>query len=332
MLTIEHPDASIPTQKKLGRYVYGTEKVFQFPDSEGDFISNGIISHDQFTSTLDGDPVIKHFRNMRINAGHVVTPTLRCKGMYLMIDGDLTIDGALSMTARGANAPGKFVGVDHLQELIYFDFEDKFSGRDIFTIGAVGGAGVLCNNPGNPGINHACGGGGGGFVETWNGGTGGNGAAGTSFSGGAAGGSGRGACGNGGVNGGAGGKGVTPYITNAYWPGGGGAGNPGGAGGGNGGTAGANGTGGLIILIVKGNIIFGASGQIISAGSKGGSGYEAGSGSGGGAIHVFHKKILSNPEKITAPGGESGTRFNVSSYPGQLGKLGGAGTITINPF
>lgn len=332
-LLLEHPDASIPTQRNLGRYIKNAERIFRFPDSEGDFISNGIISHDQFTSVLDGDPVIRRFRNMTINTGHTVTPTQRCKGMYLLIEGDLTVNGTLSMTARGAKSPGKFVGVDHLQELIYFDDIDKFSPLNIFTIGKIGGLGVINNTTGNHGVNNACASGGGGYIEPQNGATGGHSGSGTSFSGGSGGGSGpRGIVGNGVADGGAGGKGVSVYIDGYWWTGGGGAGNPGGAGGGNGGTVGSSGTGGLIILVVKGNIIFGANGRIISAGSKGGAGYESGAGSGGGAIHLFHKGTISNPEKVTAPGGVGGDRYGVSSYPGQFGKNGGNGSISINKF
>lgn len=332
-LHINHLDAAIPTQRKLGRYVQGTERIFQFPDSEGDFISNGLIAHDQFTSVLDGDPVVKRFRNMTINVGHIVTPTLRCKGMYLLIDGDLTINGTLSMTSRGANAPGKFVGVDHLQELIYFDFEDKFSELDIFTIGAIGGETLQSvRSIGAPGANNACAGGGSGAVEPTYGGAKGFGAPGTSFSGGAGGGGApRNTAGNGTINGGKGGNGVSHWSGTSWYPGGGGAGNPGGAGG-TGGTAGASGTGGLLILIVKGNVIFGPTGQIVSAGSKGGKGYDSGGGSGGGAIHLFHKGVVSNPEKISAPGGAYGDVIPVEGYGGVGGRPGGAGSISINKF
>lgn len=330
---IEHPNAAIPTQRKWGRYIESAERIFQFPDVEGDFVSNGIFSHDLFATSLDGDPVIRHFRNMTIGEGHTITPTVRCKGMYLMIDGDLIVEGTLSMTARGASAPGKFVGVDHLQEFIYFDDLDKFSDSGIFTIGKNGGDWVENNHVGNPGVNNACAGGGGGYIEPAKGATGGHGGPGTSFSGGPGGGSGPvGSIGNGAIDGGAGGNGRSTYIDGYWWTGGGGAGNPGGAGGGNGGLAGAAGTGGLLILIVKGNVIFGPTGQIISAGSKGGTGYESGAGSGGGAIHLFHKKNVSNPEKITAPGGLGGNRYGVSTYPGQQGKAGGVGSVTINPF
>lgn len=332
-LSITLPDAAIPTERKYRKYFSEAERIFKFNDVPTDFNSTGIISNDQFTSVLDSDPVIKHFRNMTINAGHTVTPTLRCKGMYLLIEGDLLVNGILSMTARGANAPGKFIGIDPENEKIYFNETDIFS-QDILTVGKVGGVCPnISNSPGVSGVNNACGSGGSGYVETQNGASGGIGGPGTSFSGGPGGGAApRGVGGNGQPNGGAGGFGLSPYVSGWYWPGGGGAGNPGGPGGGQGAGTGQNGTGGLLILIVKGNIIFGPGGQIVSAGSKGGLGYESGGGSGGGAIHVFHKGIVSNPEKVTAPGGAPGDRFAVAGYTAPYGYPGGNGSITFNKF
>lgn len=332
-IMIQLPDAAVPVERKYRRYFSNAERIFKFTETPVDFISNGIISNDQFTSLLDGDPVVKHFRNMTINEGHTIIPTLRCKGMYLLIEGDLIVNGTLSMTARGAKAAGKFVGIDHENEKIYFNETDIFS-QDILTVGKVGG---VCPNVSNSfgvaGANRACGSGGSGYVEVANGASGGIGGPGTSFSGGPGGGAApRGVGGNGAINGGAGGAGLSPYVTGRYWPGGGGAGNPGGAGGGQGGGPGQNGTGGLLILIVKGSIIFGPTGQIVSAGSKGGVGYESGGGSGGGAIHVFYKGAISNPEKIVAPGGAPGDRFAVAGYTAPYGYAGGNGSVSINKF
>lgn len=332
-LVVELPDASLPIERKYRRYFADAERIFKFTDAPVDFISNGIISNDQFTSVLDGDPIVRHFKSMTINENHVVTPTQRCKGMYLLIEEDLIINGILSMTARGAKAPGKFVGIDPENEKIYFNETDIFS-QDILTVGNIGGVTPLTvNTTGAAGANNACAGGGCGAIEYSVGGRQGYGAAGTSFSGGAGGGaSARYTAGNGQGNGGQGGVGVSHLSGSTWWTAGGGAGNPGGAGGGGGSGAGQNGTGGLIILIVKGSVIFGPTGQIVSAGSKGGNGYDSGGGSGGGAIHVFHKGIISNPEKITAPGGDPGSRIPTGGYAGVSGRGGGNGSISINKF
>lgn len=346
-LAVEHPDAALPTRNKYGRFFSDAAQFFRFGDSLGDFVSTGLTAHDQFTSVLDGDPVIKRFRNMTINAGHVVTPTLRCKGMYLMIDGDLTLNGSLSMSGRGCKGAGQFIGVDPAFESIYFNPDDIF-GDLIFKIGPYGGAYTAypANNSqvtGNPGVNNACGGGGsGGRHLNSAGGNAGRGARGTSFSGGAGGG---GlsllgttvSAGDGADLGGAGGAGRSYDSTGWIKDAGGGAGNNGGAGysynGGTGYTGGA-GTGGLLILIVKGNIIFGASGLISAKGAPGGAATSSsqnarawgagGGGAGGGAIHIFkNKDVTVDSAKLTAAGGAGGSS-NVS------GGAGGVGSITIN--
>ena len=325
-LLVELPEAGNKLRTKFNNDL-PYEHIFRKPESLGDFVSNGFAANDQFPSTLDGDPVIKTFNNFTINAGHTVIPINRCKGMYLFIEGDLIVNGLLSMTARGANAPGKFIGIDYRNSIIYYAISNIFTTYpNISTISPEGGSGgtssTTVSNHGGVGINGACGGGGAGQHRPTNrAARGGYGRAGTSFSGGPGGG---GASDNAGkeaiVNGGAGGAGGFGNYINA---GCGGAGNPAGAGGGSSyytrGNPGANGTGGLIILIVKGSVLFGPSGQIISAGSNGGSksGCTSGGGSGGGAIHLFHKGDISNPEKITAPGGTGG-------------RSGGNGSIHLN--
>jgi hypothetical protein len=307
------------------------ESMFQFNlNPTQDFMTNGVVANDEFVSTVDGPPVVKSFRNMTIQAGHTVRPTNRCKGMYLYIAGDLTINGTLSMTLRGAKGPGKYVGMDAKNGRIYYHPTDIFTSVGLPFITPNGGA-ITAYPPydycvdGNPGTGGACGGGGSGGRHavqpgTANAGRGGNG---TSFSGGAGGGgvSVRGGATTSGTDGeadgGAGGIGYghnpSPYVKS----GGGGAGNPGGAGRGNGGGygPGASGTGGLIILIVKGKIILGPNGKIEAAGGAGGYAQPSwtwnmawgsgGGGSGGGAIHLFTNQTLTTADqaKLLVPGG-----------------------------
>ncbi|MDR2488147.1 MAG: hypothetical protein LBD42_01385 [Desulfovibrio sp.] len=47
-----------------------------------------------------------------VKAGTTITSTNRCKGLYMFINGTLTNNGTISMTARGANAEGRFVTID----------------------------------------------------------------------------------------------------------------------------------------------------------------------------------------------------------------------------
>ena len=60
------------------------------------------------TSVQDGDPVIFFVNgDYTIPSGTTITPTNRCKGLYMFINGTLTNNGTISMTARGAHAEGK---------------------------------------------------------------------------------------------------------------------------------------------------------------------------------------------------------------------------------
>jgi len=257
--------------------IFNPEISFVFPESLGDFVSTGNASNDRFSSIQDGDPVVRTYNNFTINTGHTVTTTNRCKGLYLNILGDLTVNGTLSMTARGASAIGKYVLIDKNYKKIYYsvDLNTKFNYADFILINKIGGAAsTIQATNGNNGINGSCGGGGCGYVE-FNSTLMGLGGAGTSFSGGAGGGAkiGRPAniSGNGSSNGGPGGNGITDSGT---YPAGGGAGNPGGTT--NIGNPGETGTGGLLILFVQGNIIIGSNGSIQSNGSNGGISYGSG--------------------------------------------------------
>ena len=339
------------------------ESMFQFNlNPTQDFMTNGVVANDEFVSTVDGPPVVKSFRNMTIQAGHTVRPTNRCKGMYLYIAGDLIIDGELTMTARGAKGPGKYVGIDPRLG-VFINSEDIFTAKGFAVIHPTGGAGaptrtissgnqttyVADGYAGSPGINGACGGGGGGGCAHRQAGysTGGAGSAGTSFSGGAGGGGAASAArtlfaDSGQPNGGSGGNGRCDTIDMYARPraAGGGAGNPGGIGhrlcppAGHpkyfdyAAYSGENGTGGLLILVVHGDIIFGPAGKITSNGSGGGKGHNAsGGGSGGGAIHIFHKGIITDPTKIQAQGGAGATSAVTTPYA--RGGTGGAGSIVI---
>lgn len=352
-LLIELREAGTKLRQKYSTPLLPAEQIFSFPTSTGDFVSTGVTSTDEFASVLDGDPVVRTFDNFTINTGHIVRPSNRCKGLFICVKGDLIVNGRLSMSSRGASAPGKYVGIDPLIRTVYFDTVDKFTEHDnIFCIhpdGGIGGARVSATssginvhryttgNSGAAGTNGACGGGGSGGAYASHGGTvqSGAGAAGTSFSGGAGG----GGCGNdqssvsgyaGTINGGPGGAGRIARFSGATTPRGvgGGAGNPGGVRAStNGGSAeaGQTGTGGLMILFVLGDIVIGPNGAIESNGANGGYGISmGGGGSGAGAIHIFHRGTLNDITKILVNGGLGG-----SCTAGYFGGKGGDGTVNI---
>lgn len=317
------------------------ENKFEFPSSLGDFVSTGVAANDQFASVLDGAPVVRTYNNFTVTAGHTVTPVNRCKGLYLNILGNLTVNGTLSMTARGAKALGKNVVVDPTNQRVYFiDVLDSQFDYSKFTIISKSGAqGIIPTGNSLPvrNANGACGCGGGTV--------GARGGHGTSFSGGAGAGGGVGySTGDGSAitngtpgtdNGGAGGAGVYMGGWSGAEGGGGGAGNPGGSCK-NPARNGANGTGGLMILFVHGEVIINTSGSIQANGSAGGANHGAagqfgsgrGAGSGGGAIYLFAKGNVLNPTKITASGGP--TTGTVSTE--YLATAGSPGTAKVLKF
>ena len=223
---------------------------------------------------------------------------------------------------------------------------DAISGDGkIYTVGRTGGAGtparptvtscpVFAANPGTSGVatlSSGGGGGGGGCSE----GVGisiGGGATGTVFSGGSGGGGSYGSsggqtvAGNGVANGGAGGQGGGTAV---YGQMSGGAGNPGGASVTQ--VTRMDGTGGLLILLVGGDLTIGASGSIETKGVDGGSGatnpaihtsYGGGGASGGGKLLVLHGGTLTNNGSITSAGGVGGAGdVNVQGHDGGAGHL-----------
>jgi len=275
-----------------------------------------------FASTQDGAPVIKNFSSLFISRSVVLSPTRRCRGMLIFVDGDATISGSLRMTGRGA----KFTGSDASFTTINPPYLGDYWSTQLFPsasylsrVSAVGAAGAPAPAVGGVGVagsagilGRSGGGGSGGGAS----GAGGAGATGTSFSGGSGGGGSSPApisnAGNAGSSfGGAGGPGASS----------GGAGNPNGSGG----TAVGEGTGGLLILIVRGNLRIGPNGSIAAngiAGNNAPSGGGAG-GSGGGVLYVYYGGTLTNNGTATASGGAGG------SAP-SLGGAGGAGTAIIS--
>jgi len=320
-----------------------------------------------------GDMVYIAYRDLIIDEGVTVTTDNPCKGLYIYCDGDCTINGILSMTARGAkfdpsgvDAPCRprceaFLNItftypytaEQLEDYIrrYIQsiaengipqvvwpsyiinniYEIPANEEDLATVPAVGANGgdggiypSLSNGKaGTNGTNRKSGGGGGGGAQS-DGGKGGKGGNGTAYSGGAGGGGGTSGAAEAGSS--MGGKGGDAKGSSSGESGG-GAGNPGGtkAGSGTGGTNGETGTGGLIILVVRGNLIIGTNGIIESKGKNGGKGHSnygaCGGGSGGGSINIFYGGTYTKTGQVLATGGSSGS-------DGRPGGKGGDGCIT----
>jgi hypothetical protein len=281
-----------------------------------------------FRSIQDGPAVIKNFSSLFISRSVVISPTNRCRGMLIFVDGDATISGSISMTGRGAKFTGSDASFTTINPPYLGDYwstqlfpSSSYLSR-VFAVGASGAAAPATSAVGVAGSTGILGrSGGGGSAGGGPGGGGGAGSIGTSFSGGTGGGGAAGVAGSIARNfGGAGGAGLASGPTFS----GGGSGNPNGTGG----TAVGEGTGGLLILIVRGNLRIGPNGSIAAngitgntAGSPGTLG--GGGGSGGGILYVYYGGTLTNNGTVTANGGSGGSGAVV-------GGAGGAGTAIIS--
>lgn len=266
--------------------------------------------------------------NLTIDAGKTLTAGARKRGMFIWVEGDCTINGAISMTARGASAAGQRL---LLENILNNSEVPVAGGAGAAALGPLATAGGYTGNVGTSGVaTGASGGGGSGGagVDGYNCNSG-AGTAGTSYSGGSAGGgvADEAATVNasaGTVNGGPGGAGNSNH---ANCKAGGGAGNNGGAG--VNGAAGGNGTGGLLVLFVTGTLTFGASGILSSIGVAGGAAtsaaWRAGGGGGSGAGHIdYFYKNISGSATITLTGGAGGAASG--GVNAGAGGAGGAGS------
>ena len=318
------------------------------------------------SGSYDGDMVVKQYTSMTINTGDTVTTDQPCRGLMILVQGDCTINGTLSMTGRGgysnpttnggsdsnnvdanglrmpfATSGGSstltasntlFNGCGNDARSVLGNFKTISSSGDIITLsrqGANGGSapGSQQNN-GAAGSNGGTGqtGGGGAGARGWNAPTG-SGSYGSCFAGGSGGGGSNGnseAASSGSAWAGPGGNAATDHSAATS----GGVGNPAGS---NDTTSGSannsdNGVGGLIILIVGGNLTIGSNGSIVANGNNSGncSGgnqwHGSGGAAGGGNIVIVHRGSYTNNGSVTANGGTSGT---VASY--QYSRRGGNG-------
>lgn len=308
-----------------------------------------------FNNVLDGDFIVKNYKNLTVNSGVTLLPLKRCRGLIIYCTGDLTVNGNISMTAKGGGVGNKsapfakttetnFLAIDGT---MYFNnFSSSARGIpshwNFATSGSawwpfykikvtLSGSVLGGQSPSSNGITGVfCGGGGGSGGSGFSVVGGKNGGRGTIFSGGGGGGGlGRAPAPTNGTDGffETGGNGGDTQNGSTSHGGGGGAGSPPGALGpspigGNIATAGQEGVGGLLICIVKGNIS--NTGIISSNGSNGGYGSGGGGGSGGGVINLIYGGTYTNTGTVAANGGTGG-----AAAGGSPGGNGGAGAITI---
>lgn len=256
------------------------------------------------TGTSDVGTLVRYTGDLTIDATKTLRPSVRKLFTAIYVNGNLTVNGTLSMTSRGGKSLGQTYAGANI--LIIKGTEETVSGvnRNLLTAGAAGGvgrSGVTAGNAGaNAASNFACGGGGAGG---WGGaaGKGGSGGQGSAFSGGTGGGAqwdGGADAMSGQAEGGAGGN----YGNHGT----GGGGNPGGLG--EGGNNGTDGTGGVLLVFVTGNVTIGASGSIEANGVQNSDADTVKGGStGGGVALVLYQGTYSNSGSLSATGGAANT-------------------------
>ena len=318
---------------RVGSTLFPVEALSYGPTTIGGNTSlgSGTVDSRSLLVRYDGD--------LTINSG-TLTATTRKRGLFLWVRGDLTVHGAISMSARGAIAAGQNLAIYRRADTSVFTIPAAGAGGGA----SRGGYGTSYNGAGGAaGTGGRSGGGGSGgqhsnSCTTYSG----AGAAGTSWSGGAGGGgvSRLGSNGNaagGTSNGGAGGWASAYQTGGVYFKyAGGGAGNNGGAGAGAGGYVGGNGTGGLLVVFVEGDVLI--DGSLSARGSNGGgtnaggTAWNAGGGaSGGGSVNLLYRGTLTNTGSLTAAGGTGGAGHCHGAVC-QSGGNGGAGSVTVAPL
>jgi hypothetical protein len=304
----------------LGSYDYTVKSGAQTVSS--------FTASDWFTSTEDTrSALIAVNGNLTINSGQTFIPSVRKLFTCIYVKGNLTLNGSISMSARGSNHSGSgnsggatTKGAIRLANGTYSAVSnpqvpsDGAAASSNGTDGQTGGGGTGGQNEGTP-------------------------AAGTSFSGGPGSTADNSAAT---ANGGRGANAIENFpatISNI----GGGAGNPGGSEyhgpGGPGSTDGSNGTGGVLIIYCTGTLS--GTGSIVANGAAGGTGYTTdyrfkpygGGGSGGGSITIFYGTDTSSITPA-ATGGAGGTAINTSeidntTYPGNAGGNGTARKLAL---
>lgn len=316
-------DNAVPTEYDGFAEINGVNLgAFGYSIFSGETIS-AFDSANYFTTIEDASSAWVIWKgNLTINAGQTILPAKRKLFTVLYVKGDLTINGGISMTARGSNHRGDGISGGAVTAAAIRIATGTFStvvNPQVPATGAAGGAAVSgSDKPGSNGSNGTGGqtGGGGSGGRKGAGATGGAGTDGTGFSGGAGGGGGRGATGEAGqANGGKGGNGNASVGNKA----GGGAGNPGGAFS-RGGANGEDGTGGILMVICTGELI--GAGTIAANGMNGGNvtgDHAGGGGSGGGSVTILYGTDGSSITP-TATGGAGGTATT------SAGGAGGNGT------
>jgi hypothetical protein len=284
--------------------------------------------------------------NLTINSGFTLYPQVDSYGIYLYVDGDLTVNGSISTYNYGQSRTST-AGALYINGT-----NNEIAGSTTITLNHSAGShsngsstsSSMQNGGGGQGRYGSYGRGNGNVGHTFSGGSGGGGGGGVAYynhyqGGGSGGGTATSYARNGG------GGGNSGYTKWGYWTqdvgGSGGVGNPGGSAGANNsrngsdsraGRTGHTGTPAPIVLYATGNITIASGGGLYTNGRAGQSGYHSpnyygggGGGGGGAAIVAVCGGTFSNSGTINRAGGSVGAGRGSGAAGGSGGLLTGGG-------
>jgi hypothetical protein len=284
--------------------------------------------------------------NLTVSSGFTATTSGTCNGLYIYVDGDLTVDGSISMYNKGREISGGTgtLAVNSSSNEVAGSTTITMSGSAAAHTNGSSTASSLQTGGGGQGRHGSYGKGSGATGHIFSGGSGGGGGGGVAYynhyqGGGSAGATATTYAGKGGKGGNSG------YTHWGYFTadagGSGGTGNPGGDGGTNNsrnasdsraGYGGDTGTGASLVIYATGNITINSGGTLSTNGRAGRSGDHhrlkagGGGGSGAGILVAVCAGTFTNNGSITNAGGACGAgRGSAGSAAGNGGKLTGGG-------
>jgi len=284
--------------------------------------------------------------NLTISSGFTLQTSGETLGLYMFIDGNLTVDGSISTYTKGRYVSG---GIG--SNIAVNSSANEVAGATVITMTGSASAhtngsstaNALTTGGGGQGGSGSYGSGTGGVGHLASGGSGGGGSGGVAYynhyqGGGGSGGTATAYAGTGGSGGSSG------YTHWGYWTqdvgGTGGTGNDGGSAGANNsrngsdsraGYGGYDGTGGSLVIYCTGNLTVASGGSLSANGRVGntGSSYNryggGGGGSGGGILVALCNGTFTNSGSITSAGGSTGSGRGSGSSAGTGGILTGGG-------
>ena len=73
-------------------------------DGDVTISSNTDLAVSNTNGSYDGDMVFKQYNTLTINAGQTLTTNVKCRGLFIYVKGNCTINGTIDMSGRGAYA------------------------------------------------------------------------------------------------------------------------------------------------------------------------------------------------------------------------------------